>query len=53
MSTPNSCDMKPRTEKTAKPATMLVKLFSVHKAKVSLELEKMINYPASHKQIKA
>ena len=42
MSTPNSYDMKPRTEKTAKPATMLVTLFSMHKANVSLELEKII-----------
>lgn len=37
MSTSSSLAMKPRTEKTAKPAKKLVKLFNRHRKKVSLQ----------------
>lgn len=36
ISTPNSYDMKPRTENIAKPATKLVALFNKHRANASL-----------------
>lgn len=49
MLTPNSYDMKPRTENIAKPAMKLVMLFNRHRAKASLQWTKIQLFTESYK----